>query len=163
MGRHKQLNKELGDYLNKRTTEKVFKIKPRPKKRKVEDLEEIELEKADEKISKKGFWARLNNKMFGSKAVVQSEPAQIEHEEPPKRGFIKSILYGSQKEKHFEEVHEEPLKIKKVVLYKPKTEQEIRFLIKLVDSLVVQLGSLPGDRFKRTPEYKIFKGIKERY
>ncbi|MBS1266973.1 MAG: hypothetical protein MAG795_00943 [Candidatus Woesearchaeota archaeon] len=162
MNRKKWLNKELDDYLSKRAKQKYFKPRRKKRKKDVEDLEEIELEKADRTISKKGFWTRLNNTLFGTKATVEETPAQIDHKKPEKKGFIKGILYGSEQEEKPKQA-EEQQSIQKVVLYKSKAEKDAKFLIKMVDSLTAQLGGLRKDRFKNSPEYKIFKKIKEKY
>ncbi|MBW2970607.1 hypothetical protein KY320_00440 [Candidatus Woesearchaeota archaeon] len=176
--KQKDFNKFMDDYIKKRPKEKKQRRKSKPVKAKkkqlpeeqlteFEQLSEQELEVTEVQSSHKGLFTRLSAIFFGTKPYIETEPEVKVEPEPknePKKDrthpFIKSMLWGMEKREKQTEPEEE-IQITKMVLYKPKAEQETRFLIKVVDMLLKEVNK--SSSFYRSPEYKVYKNIKNKY
>ena len=175
--RQKEFNKHLHGYLKKLPKDRHKRPKKRLHRKKVEEevvaLEERELEMAEEKVAKQGFFSRLYNWVFGSEAKVVSEEdfgenvvhikKKPEITEKKRRSYIDSImraLWGETKAQ--EDYEEQELEVKKVVLVKPAVEQELKFVLKLIDSMLHKMSKRDRDRFIQSREYKVYKKIKQK-
>lgn len=97
------------------------------------------------------------------------EVAVPEEELPPapkqKRsavGIFIDSLFGRTKEEAMVN-EEEDARVTKLVLYKDRTEKEVRFLLRLIDSLYPRVYKRTRDEFEKSPDYQIFKKVRERY
>ena len=172
--KQKQFNTFMDSYIKKKRKAQApkFQLPKFQLKAKEEIIEMHELEEADEQLTKKGLLTRIYDTIFGTKAVIQEEDfeeAELPHQEPltepPKEirpsyiDSIKRVLFGAPVE---EEDFEEPT-IKKVYLYKPKTDQDIKALIKIADSLQKSLSIVDRHRFRESENYKLFTKLKKKY
>ena len=190
MARQKEFNKHMDDYLKKVTKRPVKKPKKplfkkkQPENVPIESLEKAELEKADEEIGKKSIFASIFDKIFGAKVKVvdfddfESEPEPAPEKEieeaderefdiesaPSRNSFIESlkrVLWGEKKQ---EVIYEDEVpEIKKVILVKPKVEQELKFVLKLLDVVMERLDEKNKDFVLRSREFKLYKKIKENH
>lgn len=193
MVRQKEFNKHMDDYLRKVTKRPILKLrspiflKKKPKPVPIEALEKVELEKADMEIGKKSVLANIFDRLFGSRAKVVSpedfdklpefepkpEPKEdeieeidddFEEHEIERTSFIdtlKRVLWGEKKQDVIYE-EDEP-EIKKVVLMKPEVEQELKFVLKLLDVVMERLDAKNKDFVLRSREYKLYKKIKKNH
>jgi hypothetical protein len=93
----------------------------------------------------------------------EDEPEPEIQEDIQKKSYldsIKGVLFGSKPE--YVEDTPEP-EIRKVVLVKPGTEQELKFVLKLMDSLLEKTGKSSKEKFLQTREYKLYKKIRSKY
>ncbi len=58
---------------------------------------------------------------------------------------------------------EDDARVTKLVLYKDRTEKEIRFLLKLMDSLYPRVFRRTREDFEKSQDFQIYKKIRERY
>lgn len=100
---------------------------------------------------------------------VEKEVVIPEEELPPapkqKRsavGIFLDSLFGRTREDQMVN-EEEDARVTKLVLYKDRTEKEVRFLLKLIDSLYPRVYKRTRDEFEKSPDYQIFKKVRERY
>ena len=193
MASQKEFNKHMDVYLRKvsrrgfkKPREPLF-LKKKPKPVKIDELEKVELEKADEEIGKKRFFATLLDHIFGSRAEsvtmeefdnlppdepepekeepeIEEEDDEFEEHEIERTSFIdtiKRVLWGEKQEVEFED--DEEAEVKKVVLMKPEVEQELKFVLKLLDVVMERLDNKNKDFVERSREYKLYKKIKKNH
>lgn len=168
-GKQREFNKYMDGYLKRLpkhrfvSSQKVFFGK---KKQEPEILEEHELERADEGIGKRSFLSKVYDFFFSSEAkvITEEELDSVEEIEPEpvkeRNPYVKSLIKTLWGEKH--EVVEEP-EIRKVVLIKPAVEQELKFVLKLMDSLLDKVHKRDRERFLESREYKVYQKIKRKH
>lgn len=173
-GRQKEFNKHMDDYikgLSKKgriSSQRIFFPK-RSAKPKPEVLEEEELIIADEHIGKGSIFSRIYDVFFGKEVTVvldeEFEDEDIEEpEEEPKQAkpsYVQTIMKAMWGEKK-PYVEPEP-EIKKIVLVKPAAEQELKFVLKLMESLLAKMNKRDKEKFVNSREYKVYKNIKSKH
>lgn len=99
----------------------------------------------------------------GKEVVIPEEelpPAQKQKRSAV--GIFLDSLFGRTREEQMVN-EEEDARVTKLVLYKDRTEKEVRFLLKLIDSLYPRVYKRTRDEFEKSPDYQIFKKVRERY
>lgn len=103
--------------------------------------------------------------------LEDDEPAEDETDElppePEKRRsrmcmFLDS-LFGRTKEQVMVNEEDEEERVTKLVLYKDRTEKEVRFLLKLIDVLYPRVYKRTRDEFEKSADYQIYQKVRERY
>ena len=93
------------------------------------------------------------------------QPEEEQKATPRKKGcwcnFFCSLFGRTKEETRVNE--EEEARVTKLVLYKDRTEKEVRFLLKLIDNLYPRVYKRTRDTFEKSPDYQIFKKVRERY
>ena len=179
--RQKEFNRHLHGYLKKLPKDRHKRPKKRLHRKKPKEeavvLEEKELERADEEVAKRSLFSRFYDWVFGSKAEVVTEEdfgkevelierkAEVPEIREKKRwSYLDSIMRALWGEKKTKEVYgESEHEIRKVVLMKPAVEQELRFVLKLMDSMLKNMSKRDRDRFLQSREYKVYKKIKQKH
>ena len=78
-------------------------------------------------------------------------------------GSLMDRLMGVPEEEGLTAQEEEDARVTKLVLYKDRTEKEVRFLLKLIDNLYPRIYKRTRDEFEKSPDFRIYQKIRERY
>ncbi len=77
------------------------------------------------------------------------------------RMFLDSLLGRTSEPPMLNE--DEDARITKLVLYKDRTEKEVRFLLQVVDNLYPRVYKRTRDEFEKSPDFVIYRKIRKRY
>lgn len=95
-------------------------------------------------------------------AVPEEELPPVPKQKRSAVGLFLDSLFGRTREEAM--VNEgEDARVTKLVLYKDRTEKEVRFLLRLIDTLYPRVYKRTRDEFEKSSDYQIFKKVRERY
>ena len=95
----------------------------------------------------------------------EETPAQEDMPIPQSPGFIATLignLFGRREDLPAID-KEEDARVTKLVLYKDRTEKEVRFLLKVIDSLYPRVYKRTRDEFEKSPDFQIYQKVRQRY
>ncbi|MFH1399522.1 MAG: hypothetical protein ABIG95_05415 [Candidatus Woesearchaeota archaeon] len=166
--KQKLFNSSMDDYIKqKRRTPFNFSFKLPKTRRKAEAMEVEELKKTD--TQRRGLFQKIYDALFATKAEIQEEQFETEFsdelpaETPPEpKSYLDSIKNILFKNPEPEFIEPEP-QIKKVFLYKPKTEQDAKQLILIIESMQKNMSVVDRHRFQHSKHFNEYEKLKAKY
>jgi hypothetical protein len=175
-GRQKEFNVFIGSYIHerRRAHKEPFSLAGTAhrvqRKKDAELLEEKELMDADEAVARKGFFERVFDALFGHEVVVEEDEPE---DELPLEGVAKKeqspaklahAIFSGRRNIPVEQPEQEPEGVvHKVMLYKPKAEEDTREILRMMEALLRRVSWYEREQFMHSSDYLKYDSIKGRY